>query len=96
MLLITNYYCILAQTYHHKHSKCTPKEKPTKTAPIIRPNSKLKHECSAHNIVSNKQLPSLTRQITPDFTSKIVTNNSLKHKSSESLSDYHHRISKQF
>ena len=70
------------ETYHHERSKCAPKEKPAKTAPIIQPNSKLKHKCSAHNIMSNKQLLSLTRQMIPDFTSKTVTNNSLKYKSS--------------
>ena len=37
----------------------------------------------------------MSRQIAPEFTSKKSTTNSLKHISSESLGDYHHRISKQ-
>ena len=44
------------ESYHHKHSKCTPKQKSLKTAPIVRPNPKHKLKYSANNIIYQKKV----------------------------------------
>ena len=87
------------ESYHHKRSKSAPKSTPTEKSlectPLIRPNPKHKLKSSTSIVMNKKQLPTLSRQITPDFTSTNVISNKLKYISSESLDDYHHRINKQ-
>ena len=82
------------ESFKHKRSKHQSTKQTVKPLPNSRPNPKLKHKCPTQHNPNKKQLPTLTRNVTPDFTDTNDINKNYKFTSSESHSDFHHRIDK--
>ena len=82
------------ESFHHKRIECQKIKQTEKPLPTSHLNLKQKYKHNAHNNLNKKQLTKLAKTIAPNFTIPNHTNKSYKFISSESCSDYYHRIDK--